>query len=350
MTAVTTHERPGVYSVVGASAVVYGARENKVAGLVALTATASAAGKLTSVGTYAEAVEAFGKGDAVTELVRLLLANGAARVKAAPVAAASGYAAALGLLAEEEDVQVVVCDSTTAAVQEAVRASVAASSAARQERIAVLAGAKDETVSQLTARAAALNSERVVLVAPGAAGAEDGGGAMLAAAVAGAICGETDPAVPLGGAELRGLTGVTARYGESDIDTLVRGGVTPVESLGGRCTVVRGVTTRTKTGGESDTTWRELGTVLVADDVVPTIRRALAARFARAKNTAQVRSAIHTQVVVELERKKAAQIVTGYGPVTAETVEGKPTVCLVTFSFSVAHGLDQIWLSAQMTV
>lgn len=349
MTAVTTHERPGVYSVVGASAVVYGAGENKVAGLVALTETASAAGKLTSVGTYAEAAEAFGKGDAVTELVRLLLANGAARVKAAPVAAASGYAAALGLLAEEEDVQVVVCDSTAAAVQEAVRASVAASSAARQERIAVLAGAKDETVSQLTARAAALNSERVVLVAPGAAGAEDGG-AMLAAAVAGAICGETDPAVPLGGAELRGLSGVTARYGESDIDTLIRGGVTPVESLGGRCTVVRGVTTRTKTGGESDTTWRELGTVLVADDVVPTIRRALAARFARAKNTAQVRSAIRTQVVVELERKKAAQIVTGYGPVTAETVAGKPTVCLVTFSFSVAHGLDQIWLSAQMTV
>ncbi len=347
MTAVTTHERPGVYSVVGASAVVYGAGENKVAGLVALTATASAAGKLTSVGTYAEAVEAFGKGDAVTELVRLLLANGAARVKAAPVAAASGYAAALALLEAEEDVQVVVCDSTTATVQEAVRASVAASSAARQERIAVLTGAKGETVSQLTARAAALNSERVVLVTPGS---EDGGGATLAAAVAGAICGETDPAVPLGGAELLGLTGAGDRYGESDLDTLIRGGVTPVESLGGRCTVVRGVTTRTKTGGESDTTWRELGTVLVADDVVPTVRRALAARFARAKNTAQVRSAIRTQVVVELERKKSAQIVTGYGPVTAETVEGKPTVCLVTFSFAVAHGLDQIWLSAQMTV
>lgn len=349
MTAVTTHERPGVYSVVGASALIAGTGENKVAGLVALTASASAAGQLTSVGTYAEAVEAFGKGDAVTELVRLLLANGAARVKAAPVAAASGYAAALALLAEEEDVQVVVCDSATSSVQEAVRASVVASSGARRERIAVLAGGKDETVSQLTARAAALNSERVVLVAPGAAGSDDGG-ARLAAAVAGAICGEPDPAVPLGGAELRGLTGVTARYGENDIDTLVRGGVTPVESLGGRCSVVRGVTTRTKTGGESDATWRELGTILVADDVVPTVRRALAARFARAKNTAQVRSAIRTQVVVELERKRAAQIVTEYGPVTVEAVEGKPTVCLVTFSFSVAHGLDQIWLSAQMTV
>ena len=160
MTAVTTHERPGVYSVVGASAVVYGAGENKVAGLVALTETASAAGKLTSVGTYAEAVEAFGKGDAVTELVRLLLANGAARVKAAPVAAVSGYAAALGLLAEEEDVQVVVCDSTAAAVQEAVRASVAASSEARQERIAVLAGAKDETVSQRSTVSAWCSSRR----------------------------------------------------------------------------------------------------------------------------------------------------------------------------------------------
>ena len=31
-------------------------------------------------------------------------------------------------------------------------------------------------------------------------------------------------------------------------------------------------------------------------------------------------------------------------------MEDKPTVCLVEFQFTVAHGLNQMWLSAQITV
>ena len=55
-------------------------------------------------------------------------------------------------------------------------------------------GGAGETVTQLTTRAASLNSERVVLVAPGET-AQDGG-ARVAAALAGAICGEADPRPP----------------------------------------------------------------------------------------------------------------------------------------------------------
>jgi hypothetical protein len=55
-------------------------------------------------------------------------------------------------------------------------------------------------------------------------------------------------------------------------------------------------------------------------------------------------------VIVDLESKKAAEIITDYGPVTAQAVEGNPGVCLVEFSFTVAHGLNQIWLSAAITV
>lgn len=127
----------------------------------------------------------------------------------------------------------------------------------------------------------------VVLVAPGIS--EEAGGALVAAAVAGAICGEGDPALPLGGVELRGIPGLALRYGESELDTLLQGGVTPVELAGGVCSVVRGVTTRTTTGGVSDSTWRELTTILVVDDVIPGVRNALRAKFPRAKNTAQTR-------------------------------------------------------------
>ena len=39
-----------------------------------------------------------------------------------------------------------------------------------------------------------------------------------------------------------------------------------------------------------------------------------------------------------------------YGEVTAEASEDDPTVCLVSFHFTVAHGLNQIWLTAHIAV
>lgn len=294
------------------------------------------------LGSYQEAAAAFGKEDGLTELVKVLMANGAARVAAVPVGEDADYGAAFALLEEQEGVKVVVCDSETLSVQQQLRDSVAAAAQVRRERIAVIPCAAGETVSQRTARAKALNSERVVLVAPG--------GALAAAAVAGTICGQGDPALPLGGAALRGVPDLETADSESDIDALVQAGVTPVEQVGGVCSVIRGVTTRTTTGGAEDSTWRELTTILVVDDVIPGLREALRARFPRAKNTAQTRGAVRSQVILELERKVAAEIITGYGEVTARALEEDPTVCLVEFSFTVAHGLNQIWLSAQITV
>ena len=51
-----------------------------------------------------------------------------------------------------------------------------------------------------------------------------------------------------------------------------------------------------------------------------------------------------------LEEKLEAEIITGYDGVTVEALEEEASVCLVTFAFTVAHGLNQIWLKAQITV
>ena len=192
----------------------------------------------------------------------------------------------------------------------------------------------------------------MVLAAPG--GVSEKGTALsgltAAAAVAGAIAGQGDPAVPLGGAELLGLNGLSTQYGDNDIDLLVRGGVTPLDSRAGTVSVVRGITTRTRSGESEDATWRELSTVLIVDDVIPAIRESLRARFRRAKNTEQSRGAIRSQVVLELENKKAREIITGYDGVTVTALPENPTVCLVEFAFTVAHGLNQIWLTASITI
>ncbi|MBP3319083.1 MAG: phage tail sheath subtilisin-like domain-containing protein [Ruminiclostridium sp.] len=348
MNAVTVHERPGVYSAYEVSSVLRSVDRNGTAALAAVSAGGTV-GELYALTSYSQAVEAFGREDGMTLLAKLLLANGAARVLAVPVAEEGSYDEAFSLLAAQEGVKVMVCDSQDLTVQQALRETVEEASQLRRERIAVVAAGAGETVTQLLQRAKDLNSQRVVLTAPAAQG-ETLAGAQVAAAVAGAICAGSDPALPLGGAELRGIDRLEKVYTEGDLDLLIQGGVTPVEMTAGSAWVVRGVTTRTQTGGVSDATWRELTTILVVDDVIPAVRTALQARFHRTKNTQQVRSAIRSQVILELENKKGAEIINDYGEVEVQPLEEDPTGCLVTFGFQVAHGLNQIWLSAQITV
>ena len=337
------HERPGVYSSYDASSVVRAGGGGRTVGIAAKCA-GEAAKSLYRMTRYEEAVATFGENDVLTALVRLLFLNGAGVVCAAPVKVDADYAAALQILGAAEDVAVVVCDSTTLTVQQAVRDSVKAQSEARRERIAVLPGGNG-TASQLAERAGAINSERVVLVAPG-----NGDAAQAAAAVAGAVAAQRDPAVPLGGAVLSGLGELTAQYGDNELDVLIRGGVTPLERVGGQVSVVRGVTTRTKTGNASDATWRELSTVLIIDEVIPGIRNALRVKFHRAKNTEQSRGAVRAQVILELEERVSREIIGSYENVVVSPSGEEPTVCLVDFSFAVVHGMNQIWLTAHIKI
>lgn len=350
---VTSHERPGVYSEYDASSVISGSDGRKTVGLVAVNTTAKAKEPVV-VTSVEQAVTAFGSSgkEDMTALIALALRNGAAKVVALPVAAEKDYAEAFAQMGAMEDIQVVICGSTDQTVQQALRDAVQEASKTRLERIAVVAGAAGEQPQSLVTRAKALNSERVVLVSPGGADGQGQGmsGLTVAAAVAGAIAGERDPAVPLGGAVLHGLTGLECRYDDNTLDVLLKGGVTAVERTGGQTSVVRGVTTRTTTDGTADNTWRELSTILVVDDVIPSIRAALKNRFQRSKNTQQTRGSIRAQVVLELENKLAREIITGYDGVNVAADPDNPTVCLVEFSFTVAHGLNQIWLKAHIAV
>ena len=350
----TTHERPGVYSSYDASTLVRGSGGHKTVGLAAIN-TVAAAGAPITVTSYEAAVTAFGSQEGaqdMAELIRIALLNGASAVVAVPVADAEGYEAAFDTLGHMENISVMLCDSADLTVQQALRESVLAASAARRERIAVVGAAAGEEVIALVERAKELNCERMVLVAPGSVDGEDTAqdGLSTAAAVAGAIAAQSDPAVPLGGAELLGLKGLSAQYSDNDIDLLVRGGVIPLESISGQISVVRGVTTRTSSGEVEDITWRELSTILIVDDVIPTLRSSLRSKFRRAKNTAQSRGAIRTQVVLELENKKSREIITDYDQVTVSAHPDDPTVCVVEFTFTVTHGLNQIWLTAHIVI
>ena len=353
---VTAHERPGVYSRYDASSVVRRSQGSRVIGIAAKAAKGTV-GEAVTVTGYEGGRAVFGEdseGTGMTGLLRLLYENGAAEVKAVRVAESgtvSDYTAAFRALAESDSVRIVVTDSAATEVHQALRSHVETASENRRERIAIVGGS-GETVSALLTHAAALNSERMVLAGPDVL--DEGGSrrsAVLgAAALAGRLAAERDPALPVNGVSLRGLGGAAVSHTESEIDSLVRGGVTPLESLGGVLSPIRGITTWTKTGEVSDAAWRELSTILIVDDVISALRESLRAKFLRSKNTARNRGAIRAQVIVELERKVEAEIIEGYGEVAVRASGDDPTVCEVEFPFAVAHGLNQIYLTAHITV
>ena len=347
---ITYHERPGVYSDYTASSLSYAGS----AKTIALIGRSAATPGLYTVTSRADAASVFGTGSKLGRMAELAYENGAGTVLAysLPATGTANYETALAAVFAEKLAAYCAVDSDDEEVQTALRDAVATSSRQKGECIAVV-GMNAPTKAALLERAAALDSERVLLL--GGDGYCTGetatcGGGLLAAALCGILAAQTDPALPLNGAVLKGFSGITARYDDTDVDALVQGGVTPLDVTAGQVTVLRAVTTRQTVGEGRDATYRELNTVLIIDDVIPGIRRALAARFPRAKNNEMTRDAIRSQVIVELENRKEREILDDYGDVSVTADSAEPTTCLVSFRFAVTHGLNRIYLTAHISV
>lgn len=346
------HERPGVYSDYDASSVTAVGSTDRVIALVGLAADAEEG--IYTLNSYAAAKEAFGEGSELGKMAKLAYQNGAGTILACPVDedTEEAYTDAFELVFAEKKAAFCAVGSSRSDVQTALQEAIEDAAAQRGECIGIV-GMTNPTTTELTTRAALLNSERMVLVGPGVY--PDGGsiavsGGMAAAALAGVLADQSDPAMPLNGQVLKGFSGVTAVYTDTEIDALVTGGVTVLECIGGKVSVMRGITTRTTTGGTADRTFRELTTVLILDDVIPAIRTSLRSKFMRAKNNALTRNAIRNQVILELENRIDRQIIEGYDHLTVTADEADPTTCVVEFEFTVVHGLNRIRLTAHISV
>lgn len=346
---ISYHERPGVYSDFDASSVYAGTASGKTVGLVAQCHRAEGIYILRS---SADA-DAFSDAPLLCAMLKLLFQNGAGKVLVSPAGAAglSAYTEALTRLLGEKEARIVLTDSNDAQIAALVKTQVEAQSAARNECVAVI-GTAAQTDAARIAAAQALNSARVMLAAPESycAGMPNANAIYSAAALAGLLAGQTDPAMPLHSAALSGLTAVETAWSETELDALIRGGVTPIEFADGAVRIVRGVSTKTTENGAADTTWKEMTTILTVDDVITGVRSSLQRRFPRAKNNAQTRSAIRDQVVMDLENCLRRQIIDTYSGLTVEADPEDPTICDVIFSFGVCHGMSHILLSAHISI
>lgn len=94
----------------------------------------------------------------------------------------------------------------------------------------------------------------MVLVGPDCLDSQGGTltGVFAAAAVAGIVASGSDSAVPITASVWRAWAASRPSTTTNQIDLLVRGGVTPLEAGGGQVSPVRGITTRSSTGGAAD--------------------------------------------------------------------------------------------------
>lgn len=344
------HERPGVYSTYEMTSVLTGGNGGSMVGLTA----ACSLEDIETVTSVSRAESLLAEAKVALDLVRLLLANGAGGVMISPakVETAQGYKDAATALLAEKKVRFLVCDKDYGDIQLGLKAVVAQSAQEGNECILVV-GMGSVATEPLIARAATFDCERVVLTGGTAKLSRDtsiSGAIYGAAAMAGLLAGQTDPAMPVHGTALKGLGAISQKFTDTELDSLIRGGVTPLEAVGGIVSAVRAVTSRTTTAGVQDASWREITTIMIVDDVVPGVREALRARFLRKKNNAVTRGAIGSQVIVELEQRKKNEIIDSYGDISVEVDETDPTVCQVSFSFAVVHGVSRIYLTAHITV
>lgn len=344
----TFSERPGVYTDYSVSGIVRASTGGGAVGLAAC-AVEGPVNKVIAVNDYGTALSIFNDGY-LPLLVKILLANGASTVYCVRVEMGTNpavdYRKSFETLMTVEDIRFMVCDSREESVHAAMKEVIEGADERSKYRVGIVETYEHDREG-LIEMARMLNSERMVLVSHTDI---DGFTGAVAAAVCGAAAGETDPALPLNGAVLSSLNGIGDNFSDEDLTMLVQGGVLPLETSGGAIRVVRGITTRTTTEGVMDSLWRELSTVLIIDEVIPSIRDTLRANFSRAKNNARTRGAIRTRVVIELENYLAREIIDGYDNVTAEQSEDDGTICVVSFGFTVTHGLNIIRLSASITV
>lgn len=295
-----------------------------------------------------------GEGETLYHTALLLLENGVRTVYCVPVCGTEGertaesYRAGFAELERLEDIYAVLCDRDDDEVLGALKQHVNGMSDRQRERLGFAAPASPERDPLEMAKA--LASERICVCAPMASVGGVAHGVFLAAATAAACVGAEDPSAGLSGFAPRGITALSEQAEEEKIERWIAGGVTAYETVGAGIELIRLLSTRTAAGGAPDNTFRSLNTVMIIDNVLGSVRDALKLRLAGAKNNEASRGAIKTQAAVELKKKLDAGVIEDYAvPVVTPSGED-PAVCVVELAFRVCTAVNQIHITAFVSV
>lgn len=254
---------------------------------------------------------------------------------------------------ELEDVDIVVPITSDDTITALVKAHVESMSTTkgRKERIAIVGGTPFEDsssaadyVDDLVALADDLDSERVLLVAPDIKMPDDTGVVttygpeFLAAMVAGLAAAQQVGETPTN--KLLKLIGLTCAFTQDQIETLLLGGVCPVEFIksdGFR--VVQAITTWQT---DAIPLHREFSVRRVGDAIMKDLRRTLQRDFVGARGDATTVQSMLSTIVQRLQRYLSDRIITGFRNVSVTVAS---TIATVTFEFAPTEPINYILIT-----
>lgn len=341
-------QRPGVYSEY-LSSTIYRSNSNGIVCIIAKNQEKTAGFSL-EVNKISDVISNFGDEDLLSRMCKLAFVNGAKKICciSAGDGSTSEYQTAFNASKLKENITCVICDSSLEDINDLLVESVVSASENSKERIGIVSCESSYIESFVESK----NCERIVALIQKAKDGEDSTarGCFLAAAFAGKIVSSDDKSRSFNGTVLEAVDELSDTYTETQVDNYLQAGITVCENIASSIEIIRAVSTRTKTDNQDDMTFHDINVVMIVDDVIKDVRNALSNMISHAKNNAATRSAIATQACVILEEKKLAEIIYDYSaPVV--TINGQdPTACDVELKFSAAQGLNQILITAYITV
>jgi hypothetical protein len=196
------------------------------------------------------------------------------------------------------------------------------------------------TAGSLVARAYNLNSERVVLVAPGT---DEQSGAFTAAKVVGIVA-QNDVATPVTYKTIS-ATSIDTKYSESEKETLIQAGVLVVEEVPQGRRIVRGITTVQDPSQSVEDPFKEYSIVRIKDYITDNVRTILETTYIGKKGISGVTSQMQSTVASVLGKLKEAQIIVGYQNIVVNQDVNNPQVFTITYQVAPVSPVNFIFVT-----
>ena len=217
------------------------------------------------------------------------------------------------------------------------------------ERTAIVGADEDDpvgdtsTADSLVWRAHSMNSDRMVLVAPGT---DEKSGAFTAAKIVGRVAG-VDVATPLTYQTISS-TAISTKYSASDKDTLVKYGVLTIEEVPQGRRIVRGITTVQDVSEAVEDSFKEYSILRIKDYINSNIRSILESTYIGKKGVFGVESQIQATAASILGRLKESEIIVGYRNIRVIKDVNNPKVFFVNYQVAPINPINWIFVTTEL--
>lgn len=340
----TKSMRPGIYTDYTVTPIFSGNRGRAI-GIIAKT-TAACTG-VQAINSLSQAKRIFGEAGEQNVMMQMITAI---YIHTSPMVYAVGvqqatqaeYESAIDILMES-NAYIVTLDCKDISIYQYLQAKLGA----KEEKIGIVTGILDKDSIEL---ANTLNSERICLAIPAVKLSNftcDLSGVAMACLIS--MCEKTS--TNLNGQAIHEAMIATENFTQSETEEYLKNGICVFEQRGGIATLIRGMTTRTKNDSDDfDTTYRNIGVILVIDTVIPALRNILRTKLGFIQNNKTGLNSILSLVVCQLDEFVDQGILSSYQMPRIFLDSEDTSVCIVEVAFTVALGINSIYLTAHISV